>query len=50
MMQVKASGGICTLDAVSAFRNVGRSRFGTTATKAILDECKERETEMMLEE
>lgn len=44
-MQIKASGGICTLDAVLAFRTAGCSRFGTTATKAILEECKKREVE-----
>jgi deoxyribose-phosphate aldolase len=48
-IQVKASGSICTLDAVLAFRKAGCSRFGTTAAKAILDECNKRVAEKTLQ-
>jgi deoxyribose-phosphate aldolase len=40
-VQVKAAGGVRDLDAVLAVRAIGASRFGATATAAILDEvCK----------
>ena len=42
-IQVKAAGGVRTLDAALDVRRVGAVRFGATATKAILDECKNRE-------
>ena len=42
-VQVKAAGGVRTLDAALDVRRVGTTRFGATATKAILDECKKRE-------
>ncbi len=39
---VKASGGVRTLDQVLAFRALGVSRCGTSATRAILDQLRER--------
>ena len=41
-VQVKAAGGVRTLDAALEVREVGCSRFGATATEAILEECKKR--------
>jgi deoxyribose-phosphate aldolase len=41
-VQVKAAGGVRTYDRVLAIRELGVTRIGTTATKAILDECKAR--------
>ncbi len=41
-VQVKASGGIRTLDALLDIRELGVTRVGTSSTKAILDECKRR--------
>lgn len=41
-VQVKAAGGIRTLDRLLAVRALGVTRVGATATKAILDECKAR--------
>jgi deoxyribose-phosphate aldolase len=41
-VQVKAAGGIRTLDRLLAVRALGVTRVGATATKAILDECKLR--------
>ncbi|MCS7015717.1 MAG: deoxyribose-phosphate aldolase [Gemmatales bacterium] len=41
-VQVKAAGGIRTLDRVLAVRALGVTRIGATATKAILDECRAR--------
>ena len=41
-VQVKASGGIRELDALLRFREAGASRVGTSATRAILDELKEK--------
>jgi deoxyribose-phosphate aldolase len=41
-VQVKAAGGIRTLDQLLDVRAVGVSRVGATATQAILDECKAR--------
>jgi len=41
-VQVKAAGGIRTLDRLLAVRTLGVTRIGATATKAILDECKLR--------
>lgn len=41
-VQVKAAGGLRDLDAVLRARNLGVSRVGTSATKAILDELKRR--------
>jgi len=37
---VKAAGGVRTFDRLLAFRAIGVTRIGATATKAILDECK----------
>jgi deoxyribose-phosphate aldolase len=41
-VRVKAAGGVRTLDRLLAFRALGVARFGATATKAILDECRAR--------
>jgi deoxyribose-phosphate aldolase len=41
-VQVKAAGGIRTLDRLLAVKALGVSRVGATATKAILDECRAR--------
>ena len=39
---VKAAGGVRTFDRLLAVRQIGVTRVGATATKAILDECKAR--------
>ena len=41
-VKVKAAGGVRTFDRVLAVREIGVSRVGATASKAILDECKAR--------
>jgi deoxyribose-phosphate aldolase len=41
-VQVKAAGGVRTLDRLLAVRALGVSRVGATASPAILDECKAR--------
>jgi deoxyribose-phosphate aldolase len=41
-VQVKAAGGIRTLDRLLAARALGVTRVGATATKVILDECRAR--------
>ncbi len=41
-VQVKAAGGIRTLDRLLAVRALGVTRVGATATKAILEECRAR--------
>jgi deoxyribose-phosphate aldolase len=41
-VQVKAAGGVRTLDRLLAVRALGVTRVGATATKVILDECKAR--------
>jgi deoxyribose-phosphate aldolase len=41
-VQVKAAGGIRTLDALLAARAVGVSRVGATRTETILEECRKR--------
>ena len=41
-VQVKASGGVRTLDAVLRVRALGVTRVGATASQVILDECKTR--------
>jgi deoxyribose-phosphate aldolase len=41
-VQVKAAGGVRTLDALLAVRALGVTRCGATATVVILDECKKR--------
>jgi deoxyribose-phosphate aldolase len=43
-VQVKAAGGVRTLERVLAVRALGVTRIGATATKAILDECRLRLT------
>jgi deoxyribose-phosphate aldolase len=43
-IQVKAAGGVRTLDALLAVIDVGVTRVGATATAAILDEFKARKT------
>lgn len=43
-VQVKAAGGVRTLDAALAVRAVGGTRFGATATKKIIEEARERES------
>lgn len=41
-VQVKAAGGVRTLDRLLAVRALGVTRVGATATRTILDECKAR--------
>lgn len=41
-VQVKAAGGVRDLDALLAVRDLGVTRVGASATKAILDACRER--------
>jgi deoxyribose-phosphate aldolase len=41
-VQVKAAGGVRTFDRLAAVREIGVTRVGATATRAILDECKKR--------
>jgi deoxyribose-phosphate aldolase len=41
-VQVKAAGGVRTFDRVLAVRALGVTRIGATATKGILDECRQR--------
>jgi deoxyribose-phosphate aldolase len=41
-VQVKAAGGIRTLDALLAVRELGVTRSGATRTAEMLDECKKR--------
>jgi len=41
-VQVKAAGGVRTLDRLLAVRALGVTRVGATATREILDECKAR--------
>jgi deoxyribose-phosphate aldolase len=41
-VQVKAAGGVRTFDRLLAVRELGVTRVGATATRAILDECKAR--------
>ena len=41
-VQVKAAGGVRTFDRVLAVRALGVTRIGATATKAILDDCRQR--------
>ncbi|MCF7944576.1 MAG: deoxyribose-phosphate aldolase [Spirochaetia bacterium] len=49
-VKIKAAGGVRTLDAALDVRAAGAVRFGATATKAILEECRKRENEGKLEE
>lgn len=44
-VQVKAAGGVRTLDAALAVRAVGGTRFGATATKKIIEDARQRERE-----
>jgi deoxyribose-phosphate aldolase len=41
-VQVKAAGGVRTLDALIDVMNLGTTRVGATATKAIIDDFRER--------
>ena len=41
-VQVKAAGGVRTFERVLAVRALGVTRIGATATKAILEECRQR--------
>jgi deoxyribose-phosphate aldolase len=41
-VQVKAAGGVRTFDRLLAVRALGVTRVGATATRAILDECRQR--------
>jgi deoxyribose-phosphate aldolase len=41
-VQVKAAGGIRELDTALLVREVGGTRFGCTATEAVMEECKRR--------
>jgi deoxyribose-phosphate aldolase len=41
-IQVKAAGGVRTFERLLAVRELGVSRVGATATKAILDECRKQ--------
>lgn len=49
-MRIKAAGGVRTLDSALEVRSVGVSRFGATATVAIMDEAVKREKEGTLTE
>ena len=49
-MEVKAAGGVRTLDAALEVRKVGATRFGATATVAIMGEAIKREKEGTLRE
>lgn len=49
-VQIKAAGGVRTLDVALAVRKAGATRFGATATKVILDEAGKRESEGTLKE
>ena len=49
-MRIKAAGGVRTLDSALEARAVGVSRFGATATKAIMDEAVKREKEGTLKD
>lgn len=44
-IQVKAAGGVRTLDAALTVRKIGCTRFGATATVAIIEEARKREAE-----
>jgi deoxyribose-phosphate aldolase len=41
-VQVKAAGGVRNFDRLVAVRKIGVTRVGATATKAILDDCKQK--------
>ncbi len=41
-VQIKASGGIRTLDQLLALKEAGATRIGTSSTEKILEECKKR--------
>ena len=41
-MQVKAAGGIRTLDALLELRTLGVTRVGATRTAEMLDDCRQR--------
>ncbi len=41
-VQVKASGGIRTLEALLSVRDIGVTRVGTSSTQAILDEARQQ--------
>jgi deoxyribose-phosphate aldolase len=41
-VQIKAAGGVRTLDDLLTVRSIGVSRVGSTATQAILEEAKAR--------
>ncbi len=43
-VQVKAAGGVRTLDKALEVREIGCTRFGATATEAIMEECYKRKT------
>jgi deoxyribose-phosphate aldolase len=45
-VQIKAAGGVRTLDTVIAILNAGVARIGATASKAILDEFRARKAEI----
>ena len=49
-MEVKAAGGVRTLDAALEVRKVGATRFGATATVVIMEEAIKREKEGTLKE
>ncbi len=49
-VQVKAAGGVRTLDAALAVRATGATRFGATATRAIIEEARRREQAGTLQE
>lgn len=49
-MEVKAAGGVRTLDAALEVRKVGATRFGATATVAIMEEAIKRESEGTLKD
>jgi deoxyribose-phosphate aldolase len=49
-VQVKAAGGVRTLDAALAVRAAGATRFGATATKEIMEDARRREKDGTLRE
>ena len=44
-VQIKAAGGVRTLDDALTVRKIGATRFGATATVAIVEEARKREKE-----
>jgi deoxyribose-phosphate aldolase len=47
-VRIKAAGGVRTLDALLELNRLGATRFGTTATAAILDDLEERRAQLAI--